>query len=135
MTSIIVAENIELGIQDTRYKIQDTNFSLHLLGKFNIENALAATCVGLSEEISLEIVKRALEKIKLIPGRMENVPNEKGINIIIDYAVTPDSLEKLYELVQKIKNNVIPAKAGIQQLKTGFRVKPGMTASKPVLQH
>ncbi len=101
----VLAENIEVGIQDTRYKIQDTNFKLNLLGEFNIENALAATSVGLSENIDLETIARALEKIKLVPGRMERVINEKEINIIIDYAVTPDSLEKLYELIKSIRDN------------------------------
>ncbi|HOX10417.1 MAG TPA: UDP-N-acetylmuramyl-tripeptide synthetase, partial [Candidatus Moranbacteria bacterium] len=101
----VLAENIEIGIQNTRYKIKDTNFKLNLLGEFNIENALAATAVGLSENIDLKTIAKALEKIKLVPGRMERVINEKEINIIIDYAVTPDSLEKLYELIKSIRDN------------------------------
>lgn len=68
-----------------------------------MENALAATCVGLSEEINLEKIKMALEKIKNVPGRLESVENNKGIRIIVDYAVTPDSLEKLYEYVKTIR--------------------------------
>ena len=111
---IIKAEDMILGIQNTKYKIfrhsgtppgRWQNFNLNLLGEFNIENALAATCVGLSENIDLETIAKALEKIKLVPGRMERVINEKEINIIIDYAVTPDSLEKLYELIKSIRDN------------------------------
>jgi UDP-N-acetylmuramoyl-L-alanyl-D-glutamate--2,6-diaminopimelate ligase len=70
---------------------------------FNVENALAATCVGISEGISLEKISVALEKIKLVPGRMEYVKNDKGLNVIVDYAVTPDSLEKLYELISGLR--------------------------------
>lgn len=106
----IVAENIELGIQDTKYKIQNINFILNLPGLFNVENALAATCVGLSQNIRLETISGALEKIKGIPGRIECVQNNKSLNIIVDYAVTPDSLEKLYALVRQMnagKNNII----------------------------
>jgi len=114
---IIKAEEINLGIKQTSFKIQDTrlhryakhfgqaSFKLHLPGLFNIENALAAICVGLSENVDLETCSKALEKIKNIPGRMEYVPNENNLDIIIDYAVTPDSLEKLYELVNQIKGN------------------------------
>jgi len=47
MTSV-KAENIELGIDYTKYKIQDTEYQLNLPGLFNIENALAATCVGMA---------------------------------------------------------------------------------------
>jgi UDP-N-acetylmuramoyl-L-alanyl-D-glutamate--2,6-diaminopimelate ligase len=103
--TIVKAENIELGINYSKFKINDVNFTLNLPGKFNIENALAAICVGLSENIDLETIGKALEKIKVIPGRMEYVKNNKSLNIIIDYAVTPDSLEKLYELIKQINTN------------------------------
>lgn len=97
---IIKAEIIELGTNYTIYNIQDTRYQLNLPGKFNIENALAAVCVGLSQGIKPETMAKALEKIKGIPGRMEYVKNNKGLNIIVDYAVTPDSLEKMYELIK-----------------------------------
>jgi len=70
---------------------------------FNVENALAASCVGFVYDISPEVIKNALEKIQGVPGRMEKVPNNKGLEIIIDYAVTPDSLEKVYELISQNK--------------------------------
>jgi UDP-N-acetylmuramoyl-L-alanyl-D-glutamate--2,6-diaminopimelate ligase len=99
---IIQAENIEFGIQNTKYKIQNTDFILNMLGLFNIENALAATAVGISENINMETIKKALEEMTGVPGRMEYVKNDRGLNIIIDYAVTPDSLQKLYALIKQI---------------------------------
>ena len=105
---IINAENIKLEIDASEYFIHDTLYTLHISGLFNVENALAATCVGLSYGISLETIKSALEKIQGVPGRMERVPNNRGIEIIIDYAVTPDSLEKVYELISQSKNTCHP---------------------------
>jgi len=106
----VFAENIELNIQNTRYQIpaspaggQDTSFQINLPGEFNVENALAATCVGLSQGISLEEISQALAKIKGIPGRMERIENDRRLEIIVDYAVTPDSLQKLYDYVSKLK--------------------------------
>lgn len=104
-TQIIKAENIELGLNFSNYKLSTANYKLNLPGLFNIENALAATCVGMSEGISEEKIKSALESIKGVPGRMEHVPNDRGVDIIIDYAVTPDSLEKLYQLISTICDN------------------------------
>ncbi len=101
----VEAKKIELGINSSKFIIHNSLFTIHLPGKFNVENALAATCVGLSQNINLEIIQKALEKIQGIPGRMEYVPNNKGLNIIIDYAVTPDSLEKLYDLIKTIRSN------------------------------
>ena len=100
-----IAENIEEGINYTKYQIQNTKYRLNLPGRFNIENALAAACVGISEGINLEIIAKVLEEIKGVPGRMEYVTNNRGLNIIIDYAVTPDSLEKLYSLIKTIRSH------------------------------
>ena len=99
----IVAQDIELGSHESRFRVGDTSFLLHMPGRYNIENALAATCVALSEGISLEDASSALEEIKGVSGRMDRVPNEKGIDIVIDYAVTPDSLEKLYFIVENMR--------------------------------
>jgi len=101
--NIIKAENIELGIQNTKYQIHDTSFQINLPGEFNIENALAATCVGMSQNIPIEKISAALSKIKGVPGRMEKIENSRDLNIIVDYAVTPDSLEKLYTYLHGIK--------------------------------
>ncbi len=99
----IIAKNIELDIHNTQYAILNTQFILNLPGKFNIENALAATCVGLSQEVSLENISAALAKIKVVPGRMEKIENDRGLEIIVDYALTPDSLEKLYDYIAELK--------------------------------
>ena len=100
---VIEAENVELGAQNTRYQIQNTSFQINLPGEFNVENALAATCVGISQGISLEKISKALETMKGVPGRMERIENDRGLEIIVDYAVTPDSLEKLYNYINGLK--------------------------------
>jgi len=104
-SQIITAENIFLGLIETRFTISDEEFTLKLLGDFNIENALAAIAVGKIEGVSLKNMKEALEKIKEVPGRLEYIPNGRKLKIIIDYAVTPDALEKLYALLQKLNKN------------------------------
>jgi len=86
---------------------KDVQLKLQLLGDFNIYNALAAICVGLSQSVSLEICKRAVEKAKGIPGRMEMVIQEP-FRVIVDYAVTPNALEKAYQSLNskfKIQNS------------------------------
>ncbi len=101
---IVKAENIKLNINSSQFSILNSQFLLNLPGMFNIENALAATCVGMIYDIKEDVIARALEEIKGVPGRMENISNDKGLNIIVDYAVTPDSLEKLYGLIRESKD-------------------------------
>jgi UDP-N-acetylmuramoyl-L-alanyl-D-glutamate--2,6-diaminopimelate ligase len=103
--NFIKAENIKNGINGSDFKIDNFDFFIHLPGLFNVENALAAIGAGISQGIDLKIASRALVKISGVPGRFERVPNNLGIKIIIDYAVTPDSLEKLYSLIKEILKN------------------------------
>jgi UDP-N-acetylmuramoyl-L-alanyl-D-glutamate--2,6-diaminopimelate ligase len=105
---ILIARNIKKTITGSEFVVEDAMFKLSLPGDFNIENALAAVCVGRSQNIPLEKISAALAKIKSIPGRMERIENDRGIEIIVDYAVTPDSLEKLYQLIDEIHSQPHP---------------------------
>jgi UDP-N-acetylmuramoyl-L-alanyl-D-glutamate--2,6-diaminopimelate ligase len=91
------------------FKIRDTVFNINLFGEFNIYNALAAIGIGISQGVSLGTSKKALEKIKGIPGRMEIVI-EKPFKVIVDYAHTPDSLEKVYQTIRNPKSKILNSK-------------------------
>lgn len=103
-SQILTAENIKSGIGGSSYELRDMRYEIILPGIFNIENALAATCVALGQGIALETVKEALAKIKGVPGRMEAVENSRGLNILVDFALTPESLGKLYNFLAATKN-------------------------------
>jgi len=77
-------------------EIKNAGINLKLLGEFNIYNALAAVCIGLSEGINLPSCKTSLEKIEKMPGRMEIIIKEP-FKVVVDYAHTPDALEKVYQ--------------------------------------
>jgi len=89
------------GLTQGDVNAKNTQLELKLIGDFNLYNALAAICVGLSQRINLEVCQKALEKVEGIPGRMEIVVKEP-FKVLVDYAVTPDALEKLYQTVKKI---------------------------------
>lgn len=76
--------------------------NLKLSGEFNIYNALAATTVALANNINLPFVKRALEKAEGVPGRLESLELGQPYGIIVDYAHTEDSLEKLLKLYKRL---------------------------------
>ena len=100
----IKAADVNISSKGIDFSIKDTQFHLNLLGGFNVSNALAAICVGLSQGISLETCKSALEKLKEIPGRMEEVVSEP-FQVFVDYAFTPNALEKVYQILKpKIQN-------------------------------
>lgn len=103
--TIIKGNDVVIGDEGSHFEVDGERYRINLPGKFNIENALAAICVGRIYNILPDKMKEALGGIKGVPGRMEYVPNERGISIIIDYAVTPDSLSKLYSLICDIRDS------------------------------
>ncbi len=130
---IIQAEGIELKITGSKFQVQNSSIELNIPGLFNIENALAAACVGLSESINLEVISRALRGIKSVPGRMETVKNEKGLNVIVDFALTPNALDKLYAhlfSVKKDENKIIAVFGSCGERDRGKRPIMGEIVSK-----
>lgn len=67
---------------------------LNMPGKFNIENALAAATSAFALGFSLEDIKKGLESVHIIPGRMEYIEGGQPFKVIADYAHTPDGYEK-----------------------------------------
>ncbi len=109
---LLVAKEIKLEPNKTTFELETKEFSgaikTHLSGVFNVQNTLAAIATGLSQNIPLTTIQRALMKIKGVPGRLETIKNKKGITVIVDYAHTPDALRSVYATIKPlIKNRLI----------------------------
>ncbi|RHW39833.1 UDP-N-acetylmuramoyl-L-alanyl-D-glutamate--2,6-diaminopimelate ligase [Lysinibacillus yapensis] len=68
--------------------------SMHLLGEFNVYNVLAATAVFYARGFSMEDIIEQIEDLAPVRGRMEKVNTDLPLQIFIDYAHTPDAIEK-----------------------------------------
>jgi UDP-N-acetylmuramyl-tripeptide synthetase len=75
-----------------------TTITSPLSGMINLYNILAAVTVAQSQGISTEIISQAISKFRDIPGRVEQVEAGQSFKVIVDYAHTPDSLEKVYKV-------------------------------------
>ncbi len=73
------------------------SLAIGLQGLFNVYNASAAAAVGQVLGLKPEVIAKGLQKVKLVPGRMENVDEGQDFTVWIDYAVTPDALTKVLE--------------------------------------
>jgi len=102
----MLATNCKTSITGTSFELNGLIFKLKLFGLFNVYNALAAVCIATHYGIDLKVCKRALEKMEIIPGRMELVIS-KPFKVIVDYAFTPNALEKIYKT---FRNNLKPRK-------------------------
>lgn len=84
-----------------KYNNDTVGVDLPLVGGYNVENALAATGAALACKLSSEEIKKGLESFESVPGRMERIPSPRGFEVIVDFALTPDALEKFYSVLKK----------------------------------
>jgi len=88
--------------------VGDIQINSKLPGRYNCENILAAISFGISKNIDKDIIKEGIENVKGVKGRFEKVNYNQDYNIIIDYAHTPDALEKtLITIHEQYAGNVI----------------------------
>lgn len=91
-------ESYEIKKEGLEFTFDKEKIVSHLSGEFNLYNILGAITYAKTQKISLSVIKEALEKFKEIKGRVEFVDTGQDFKVVVDYAHTPDSLEKLYSL-------------------------------------
>ncbi len=89
----IHAEELELSRDGTQLTAAGIPLRPRLLGRFNVENVLAAVAVARLLDLPDEAIARGVESVRGIPGRFEVVEEGQPFSVIVDYAHTPDSLE------------------------------------------
>ena len=90
---------LDADIHSTRmhfdFRGQIADFDLPLPGWFNQQNAAAAAATALGLGLSLDIVADGLSSAPVVPGRLQSVKMGQPFGVYVDYAHTPDALEKL----------------------------------------
>ncbi|MDK2820674.1 MAG: UDP-N-acetylmuramoyl-L-alanyl-D-glutamate--2,6-diaminopimelate ligase [Clostridia bacterium] len=106
-TCQIHATDIELKADGSSCRViwpkGEIKLELKLTGRFNIYNALAAFAVALQEGIDPMNAAKALESVKGVPGRLEQVNRGQPFTVLVDYAHTPDGLENVLEVARQVK--------------------------------
>jgi UDP-N-acetylmuramoyl-L-alanyl-D-glutamate--2,6-diaminopimelate ligase len=101
----IRAENVRVTLQGTTFDLVSfagsARFSLQLIGKFSVYNALAAIGAALCEGIPLEDIRRSLEEMSGVDGRFQAVQAGQPFLVLVDYAHTPDSLENVLATIRE----------------------------------
>ncbi len=93
------------GARGTRFRLEAgdrgaADVALPLIGSFNVANALCAAGVALAAGVELDEVARGLGAAPAIPGRMERIDAGQPFSVVVDYAHTPDALEKVLGLLR-----------------------------------
>lgn len=92
----------EINLSFTKFYLNDNEIQLNLIGRFNIENVALAYAGSIKFGINHEQIVAALKSAKGAPGRMQRININSGAAAIIDYAHTPDALDKALKTCKEI---------------------------------
>jgi UDP-N-acetylmuramoyl-L-alanyl-D-glutamate--2,6-diaminopimelate ligase len=105
-TGDLTAINVDLTTEGSTYtaKVGSDSYAIHcrLPGEFNVYNSLAAVAVGRKIGLSTQQVEQGIEALEGVEGRMTVVDEGQPFSVVIDYAHTPDSFEKLFKTVKPL---------------------------------
>lgn len=73
-----------------------------LLGQYNAYNLLGVVGMAFSLGVKPDIIAQGIEKMKQVPGRLEEIPNNRGIKVLVDYAHTEDALRQVLRTLRQI---------------------------------
>jgi UDP-N-acetylmuramoyl-L-alanyl-D-glutamate--2,6-diaminopimelate ligase len=107
------AKNIKATSTGSSFSVQtpdgaNLQIKTNLPGSFNVSNALAVVGVGLALKIPVEGIEKGIASLDAVEGRMTSIDEGQPFSVVVDYAHTPDSFEKLFkDLKPVVKGKLI----------------------------
>lgn len=109
-----VREDADISLANADYSFKGVDLEIKLgrellklksplVGSHNASNILAAIGAAFAMQLPLSKIKEGVEGLKRVPGRLEPVPNSKGLQVLIDYAHTPDALKNVTLALKELK--------------------------------
>ncbi|MBN1888703.1 MAG: UDP-N-acetylmuramoyl-L-alanyl-D-glutamate--2,6-diaminopimelate ligase [Thermoflexales bacterium] len=142
VSSYGLANNAQIYARDVAYRPDATRwlavapqgqFELQsrLVGEFNVLNALAAVGVGLALELPIEAIQVGVAAMAGVPGRMERIDEGQDFMAIVDFAHTPNSLEKALAAARQMTNGQVIVAFGAAGLRDPYKRGPmGQAAAR-----
>jgi UDP-N-acetylmuramoyl-L-alanyl-D-glutamate--2,6-diaminopimelate ligase len=91
---------IDIRPDGSRFDLGGAHYTVRIPGRFNIANALCAIAIARQLGVGAADAAAGLESLDRVAGRMEHVQGG-GVDVIVDYAHTPDALENVLRTVRE----------------------------------
>lgn len=101
-TTPVLANDVALEGMCTTFTWQRESVHLKPIGRFYLENALVAMTVVDLLGLESEMIRRGVEKLEAVPGRLERIDEGQPFTILVDYAYEPAALGAVYEAIELI---------------------------------
>jgi UDP-N-acetylmuramoyl-L-alanyl-D-glutamate--2,6-diaminopimelate ligase len=131
----VAAVDVRSGVGGTEFTVVSsmgkTQIKSGLIGKHNVYNILAAFAWAQKEGVHPRVIKSAIEKFTLVPGRLERVDCAGGYSVFVDYAHTDDALKNIIQSLRQVGDKRIIVVFGCGgERDRGKRPKMGRVASE-----
>ncbi|MBM4153516.1 MAG: UDP-N-acetylmuramoyl-L-alanyl-D-glutamate--2,6-diaminopimelate ligase [Lentisphaerae bacterium] len=104
--ALVRAVNVDLGPQGSTFTIDSpwgsVDVRLGLMGRYNVSNALAAFAACATRGLRPDFIAGVLGAFRSAPGRLEPIPNGRGLQVYVDYAHTDDALSNVLTTLREI---------------------------------
>lgn len=101
---VVKAADIESTIGGLRFRLVtptgNAPITSYFLGQINVYNILGAAATAYSFNLELETIARGIQRLAYVPGRLQAVKNNRGLSVFVDYAHSPDALEKVLQTLK-----------------------------------
>ena len=98
---VLRAENLRMGVAGIEFELRGATIAAPVIGRFNASNLLAVIAALLSRGEALDAIAAALRSLRPPPGRMQALGGHGQPLVVVDYAHTPDALEKALTVLRE----------------------------------
>jgi UDP-N-acetylmuramoyl-L-alanyl-D-glutamate--2,6-diaminopimelate ligase len=95
------ASNVTYGPRGTNYSLETKSGSVavqsSLIGEFNVSNMLAAASAAYALGIDLPAIRKGIEVVQTVTGRLERIDEGQDFLAVVDFAHTPNALKRVLE--------------------------------------
>ena len=106
------AKEVDLTAFGVKYACDDIKIETKIPGEFNVYNSLAAVCVGEKLGLSREEIQNGILALESVEGRMNRIEEGQDFSVVVDYAHTPDAIQKVFDSVRGYKGKIIAVHGG-----------------------
>ena len=116
--------------EGVEYSCGDMKIRTQIPGEFNVYNSLAAVAVGQKLGLTSEEISNGIAALESVEGRMTKVDEGQEFTVIVDYAHTPDALEKVFKAIGEVQGRVIAVHGGAGRRDETTRAERGEILGK-----
>jgi len=95
-------DGLELDERGSRFTAAGIGLKTSLRGIFNVENVLAAVATALLLDVDEDAIAAGVAAAPQVPGRFEPVQSDRPFTVLVDYAHTPDALDRVLEAARAL---------------------------------